>query len=50
MTLDGIITMILSVGAVTGLFGWCIYKVLKTPHGTEHVAAPVEQDPGDREK
>lgn len=28
MTTGGWITMILSVGFVTGLFGWCVYKVL----------------------
>lgn len=49
MTPDGILTMALSVGWATSLFGWCIYKVLTTPHGVEHVAAPVETDPGDRE-
>jgi hypothetical protein len=49
MTIDGWITMLLSIGAVTSLFGWCIYKVLTTPEGVEHVVAPVEVDPGDRE-
>jgi hypothetical protein len=28
MTLGGWITMALSVGFVTSLFGWCIYRVL----------------------
>lgn len=40
MTIGGILIMIASVGTVTGLFGWCIWKVLTTPaeaeklHGT----------------
>lgn len=49
MTLDGIITMVLSIGSVSVLFGWCVHKVLTTPEGPEHIAAPVEADPGDRE-
>jgi len=37
MTLGGWIIMLLSVGGVTALFIWCIYKVLSTPGETEHV-------------
>ena len=37
MTTSGLIVMLLSVGTVTVLFGWCIYKVLSTPHETEKV-------------
>jgi len=29
--------MLLSVGSVTVLFGWCVYQVLTTPHETEKV-------------
>lgn len=29
MTVGGWITMTLSVGFVTGLFGWCVYRVLR---------------------
>ncbi len=37
MTTSGLIVMLLSVGTVTVLFGWCIYKVLTTPRETEKV-------------
>lgn len=39
MTLGGWITMILSVGFVTGLFAWCIMRVLRSSHKEkfEHV-------------
>lgn len=41
MTLGGWLVMLTSVGAVTTLFAWCLWKVLTTPgeteklHGTE---------------
>jgi hypothetical protein len=37
MTAAGFIVMLLSVGTVTVLFGWCVYKVLSTPHETEKI-------------
>lgn len=43
MTLGGWITMLLSVGSVTTLFAWCIYRILKAPaasgqlHGLEDI-------------
>jgi len=37
MTTSGLIVMLLSVGTVTLLFGWCFYKVLMTPNETEKV-------------
>ena len=37
MTLGGWITMILSVGSVTLLLLWCIYKIITTPGEAEHV-------------
>jgi hypothetical protein len=37
MTTSGLIVMLLSVGTVTVLFGWCIWKVLTTPQETEKV-------------
>ncbi len=49
MTTDGWMVMALSVGGTTSLFVWCIVKVLATPQASEHLAAPVEADPGDRE-
>ena len=46
MTLGGWITLILSVGSVTGLLGWCIYKVLTTPTGRRELGhiEPVHDD------
>jgi hypothetical protein len=35
MTLGGWIVMILSVGTVTGVFLWCLWKVLMTPEESE---------------
>jgi hypothetical protein len=36
MTIGGWITMVLSVGFVTGLFGWCIVQVLTRKPGHLH--------------
>lgn len=43
MNTGGWITLILSVGSVSFLFGWCIWKVLKTPGETGHLHG-FEQD------
>ncbi|WP_395750094.1 hypothetical protein [Prosthecobacter sp.] len=37
MTTSGLIVMLLSVGTVTLLFGWCVVKVLTTPHESEKI-------------
>lgn len=37
MTTSGLLVMLLSVGTVTLLFGWCVFKVLTTPNETEKV-------------
>lgn len=37
MTSAGLLVMLLSVGTVTALFGWCIWKVLSTPGETERI-------------
>ncbi len=37
MTAGGWLIMLVSVGLVLGLFGWCIHKVLTTPGETEHL-------------
>ncbi len=42
MTLGGWIAMLLSVGGVTALMGWCIYKVLATPESTRHLHSQVD--------
>jgi hypothetical protein len=37
MTFGGWIVLIISVGSVTSLFIWCLYKVLSTPHETKKI-------------
>ena len=49
MTIGGWITMILSVGFVTGLLSWCTFKVLTTPGESEHLHSQVDIDTGDFE-
>lgn len=39
MTTSGLLIMTLSVGIVTLLFGWCVWKVLTTPQETEKLHA-----------
>lgn len=49
MTLSGWVVMILSVGFVTGLFAWCVWRVMKEPEAPEHLRAPDEIDTHDKE-
>lgn len=46
MTLSGFLIMLASVGSVTGLFAWCIYKVLtgRRPPEDFHAIEPIEED------
>lgn len=50
MTTSGWIIMFLSVGSVSGLFGWCLYRVLahKPPveklHGLNIDTQDIEED------
>jgi len=37
MTTGGWLIMIASIGAVTVLFGWCIWKVIATPNEAERL-------------
>ena len=50
MTLGGWLTMTLSVGFVTVLFGWCVYRVLRASGDEDHYAhvEPVEEEDVDR--
>ena len=45
MTIGGWITMLLSVGFVTGLLGWCIYKVALEPDAEERIHSPMDETP-----
>jgi heme/copper-type cytochrome/quinol oxidase subunit 2 len=46
MSAGGWLVMIVSVGGVTVLFVWCIWKVLATKGETEHIHG-FEMDPPD---
>ena len=48
MTLAGWFMMALGVGGMTGLLGWCIYKVLATPGSSEHLHTQPHIDTHDR--
>lgn len=45
MTIGGWIGMLVSVAAVTLLLGWCMFKVLTTPHETEHLRSSNDPTP-----
>lgn len=50
MTTGGWITLVLSVGGVTGFFVWCVWLVLRR-HRPDHTLAhlePVHEDETDR--
>ncbi|MCX6998657.1 MAG: hypothetical protein NTV49_16645 [Kiritimatiellaeota bacterium] len=49
MTLSGWMVMLLSVGFVTGLTVWCIYRVMQEPEAPAHMHAQDEIDTHDRE-
>lgn len=49
MTYGGMVIMILSVGVVTTLFAWCIYKVLTAPVDTSSKMHGFEQETPDTE-
>jgi hypothetical protein len=46
MTSAGLAFMLISVGAVTTLFGWCLYRVLSGGKSPDHLAhvEPVGED------
>jgi hypothetical protein len=51
MTTGGWINMILSVGFVTTLFSWCIWRILREPeHPGQNLAhiEPIEEDEADK--
>jgi hypothetical protein len=50
MNTGGWITMFLSVGSVTFLFGWCIWKVLNTPGESEHIHGFEMELPDEKEQ
>lgn len=44
MNIGGWVIMISSVGTVTMLFSWCIWKVLSDPDKASHVHSTSEND------
>jgi len=46
MTIGGWITMVLSVGFVTCLFAYCMYRVLRSPAQADHLAhiEPISEE------
>lgn len=42
MTPGGWLIMLLSVGGVTALLSWCVYKVVSTPGSEEHLHAQAD--------
>lgn len=49
MNLGGWLIMLLSVGTVSLLFFWCIYKVLTTPGEAEHLHGFEMETPDEKE-
>jgi hypothetical protein len=49
MTTGGWIIMVLSVGFVTGLLAWCIYKVFAEPQAPGKLHSQADIDTHDRE-
>jgi hypothetical protein len=47
MNTGGWIMMLSALSGVTGLFAWCIYKVLATPGATEHLRSEANIEPPD---
>jgi hypothetical protein len=47
MTIAGWITMAVVAGSMTLLLIWSTWKVLTTPHSSEHVHPPLERDTPD---
>ena len=47
MSAGGWLFMLVSCGTMTGLLGWCIYKIVSTPKASEHLHAQTDIDPGD---
>jgi hypothetical protein len=43
MTTSGLLIMIASVGTVTMLFAWCVWKVLCCPEQTDNVHGVVSK-------
>ena len=49
MTLGGWITLALSVGFVTSMLAWCVYKVLSTPGTSRTIHSQTDIETRDAE-
>ena len=49
MTGGGWTMMLLSVGGISLLLGWCVYKVIATPGASAHMHSQADIKPHDRE-
>ena len=47
LTVSGAVVMLLSVGLVLALSGFCFWKILTEPQPSEHHHAPLEVDTHD---
>ena len=50
MNAGGWVMMLASVGGITTLLSWCIYKVIATPGASGHVHSQADIKPKDREE
>jgi hypothetical protein len=48
LTTDGWIFMLVSCASMVFWTGWCYYRVLTTPEASEHMHAPLDIDPHDK--
>jgi hypothetical protein len=48
LTAGGVVMMTLSIGLVTALAGFCIYRVLRERNPAEHHHTPLDIDTGDK--
>ncbi len=49
MNIYGLIVMMLSVGSVSLLLAWCVYKVFTVPEESEHVHGFEQETPDAKE-
>lgn len=50
LTIGGWFTMVMSVGFVTGLFAWCIWRVVRAPDASEHMHSQMDIETPDVER
>ncbi len=48
MTIGGWIVMIVSVGGICLLLGWCVIRVVNDPNASKHIHSPADIHPDDQ--